>query len=147
VAASGFGQRQGSLVSPVEADIKQHFGRVLDPKFQTATFRSGIDFGAPAGARVQSVGAGFVRFAGWFRGYGRIVIIDHGDAFHSISGHLDEIFVGVGDPIDAGQAIGTVGETGSLGGPSLYFELRRSGEAIDPEVWFGNRRSAATNSP
>lgn len=140
VAASGFAARQGSLSSPVEADVKQHFGRVLDPEFQTATFRSGIDFGAQAGARVQSVGAGVVRFAGWFRGYGRIVIVDHGDAFHSISGHLDEIFVAVGDPVDEGQALGTVGETGSLGGPSLYFELRRTGEAIDPEVWFGDRR-------
>ena len=140
VATSGFAARQGILVSPVEADVKQHFGRVVDPEFQTATFRSGIDFGAPAGTRVQSVGAGVIRFAGWFRGYGRIVIVDHGDAFHSISGHLDEIFVTVGDPIDEGQAIGTVGETGSLGGPSLYFELRRKGEAIDPEAWFTDRR-------
>jgi len=140
VAASGFAARQGALVRPVDADVEQHFGRVLDPEFQTATFRSGIDFGAQAGSRVQSIGAGVVRFAGWFRGYGRIVIVDHGDAFHSISGHLDEIFVAVGDPIDEGQAVGTVGETGSLGGPSLYFELRRSGEAIDPEVWFGDRR-------
>ena len=139
VAASGFAARQGALVRPVDADVEQHFGRVLDPEFQTATFRSGIDFGAQAGSRVQSIGAGVVRFAGWFRGYGRIVIVDHGDAFHSISGHLDEIFVAVGDPIDEGQAVGTVGETGSLGGPSLYFELRRSGEAIDPEVWFDDR--------
>lgn len=146
VAASGFAARQGSLVSPVEADVEKHFGRVLDPEFQTATFRSGLDFGAQAGARVQSVGAGVVRFAGWFRGYGRIVIVDHGDAFHSISGHLDEIFVAIGDPVDEGQALGTVGETGSLGGPSLYFELRRNGEAIDPEVWFGDRRSRAVNS-
>ena len=135
MAASGFGARKGGLVAPVDADVALRFGRVVDPEFQTATFRSGIDFAAHAGTAVRSVGLGVVRFAGWFRGYGRIVIVDHGDGFHSISGHLDEIFVEVGDPVAEGQALGTVGETGSLGGPSLYFELRRNGAAIDPELW------------
>ena len=135
MAASGFGARKGRLMAPVDANVSLRFGRVIDPEFHTATFRSGIDFAARAGARVRCVGLGVVRFAGWFRGYGRIVIVDHGDGFHSISGHLDEIFVAVGDPVVEGQALGTVGETGSLGGPSLYFELRRNGEAIDPESW------------
>jgi septal ring factor EnvC (AmiA/AmiB activator) len=135
MAASGFGARKGRLVAPVDAGVSLRFGRVVDPEFQTATFRSGIDFAARAGTAVRSVGLGVARFAGWFRGYGRIVIVDHGDGFHSISGHLDEIFVEVGDPVAEGQALGTVGETGSLGGPSLYFELRRNGEAIDPELW------------
>jgi septal ring factor EnvC (AmiA/AmiB activator) len=107
----------------------------VDPEFQTMTFRSGVDFAAGAGASVRSVAPGVVRFSGWFRGYGRIVIVDHGDAFHSISGHLDEIFVEVENPVEEGQALGTVGETGSLGGPSLYFELRRDGEPIDPVRW------------
>jgi murein DD-endopeptidase MepM/ murein hydrolase activator NlpD len=135
LAASGFGARKGRLAAPVDAAVSLRFGRVVDPEFHTATFRSGIDFAAHAGAPVRSVGLGVVRFSGWFRGYGRIVIIDHGDGFHSISGHLDEIFVAVGDPAAEGQKIGTVGETGSLGGPSLYFELRRNGDAIDPEAW------------
>jgi SAM-dependent methyltransferase len=82
-----------------------------------------------------AVAGGIVRFAGWFRGYGRIVIVDHGDGFHSISGHLDEIYVKVGVPVEEGEALGTVGETGSLGGPSLYFELRQDGQPIDPEPW------------
>jgi len=135
VAASGFAGRRGQLAPPVVAKVTQHFGRVVDPEFQTATFRSGVDFAARAGTSVRSVAPGFVRFSGWFRGYGRIVIVDHGDAFHSISGHLDEIFVEVGNPVEEGQALGTVGETGSLGGPSLYFELRKGGEHVDPEPW------------
>jgi septal ring factor EnvC (AmiA/AmiB activator) len=135
VAASGFASRRGKLAPPVDAEVSERFGRVVDPEFQTMTFRSGVDFAAGAGASVRSVAPGVVRFSGWFRGYGRIVIVDHGDAFHSISGHLDEIFVEVENPVEEGQALGTVGETGSLGGPSLYFELRRDGEPIDPVRW------------
>lgn len=125
---------------PVDAAIAARFGRLVDPEFLTETFRSGVDFAAEAGAAVRSVALGVVRFAGWFRGYGRIVIVDHGDGFHSISGHLDEIFVDVSDPVVEGQSLGTVGETGSLGGPSLYFELRRDGEAVDPEPWLRQGR-------
>ncbi|MBK7950336.1 MAG: peptidoglycan DD-metalloendopeptidase family protein [Deltaproteobacteria bacterium] len=126
---------RGALVAPVEAPIAQRFGRVVDPEFQTETQRNGVDFAAQAGEPVRSVARGIVRFAGWFRGYGRIVIIDHGDAYHSVSGHLDEIQVQVDDVVLAGQPIGTVGETGSLAGPSLYFELRKGGSPIDPAPW------------
>ena len=140
VSGTGFATRRGALVPPVDAQIEAPFGRVVDPEFQTTTFRSGVDFAAPAGTPVRSVAAGIVRFSGWFRGYGRIVIVDHGDDFHSISGHLDEIHVDVGDPIVEGQALGTVGETGSLGGASLYFELRRGGEPVDPELWLLDAR-------
>jgi septal ring factor EnvC (AmiA/AmiB activator) len=140
LANSNFSSRQGFLSAPVKAKISLPFGRVIDPEFHTATFRSGVDFAARAGTVVRSVGIGVIRFAGWFRGYGRIVIIDHGGGFHSICGHLDEIFVAVGDRVDEAQRLGSVGETGSLGGPSLYFELRRNGEAIDPEPWLAARR-------
>jgi septal ring factor EnvC (AmiA/AmiB activator) len=137
---SGFAGRRGLLAPPVTAEISDHFGRVVDPDYQTQTFRSGVDFAAPAGAPVRSVASGIVRFAGWFRGYGRIVIVDHGDGFHTISGHLDEIDVEVGNPVEEGQMLGTVGETGSLGGPSLYFELRRDGKPIDPTPWLLDAR-------
>ena len=135
VPGEGGGMRRGALSSPVDAAITQRFGRVIDPEFQTETFRSGVDFAAQAGAPVRSVARGLVRFAGWFRGYGRIVIIDHGDAYHTVSGHLDEILVKVDDVVVAGQPIGSVGETGSLSGPSLYFELRHNGSPVDPAPW------------
>jgi len=135
VAGSGFAGRQGRLRRPVAAAVAAAFGRVVDPEFQTATMRNGVDFAATAGTPVATVAPGVVRFAGWFRGYGRIVIVDHGDGFHTVSGHLDEIHVTVDDPVEEGQSLGTVGETGSLGGPSLYFELRRDGRPVDPERW------------
>ena len=129
--------RKGSLAPPVDAEITAGTGRVVDPEFKTSTFRSGVDFAAPAGTPVRCVALGVVRFAGWFRGYGRIVIVDHGDAFHAVFGHLDEIAVEVGQRVVEGETLGTVGETGSLLGPSLYFELRREGQPVDPEDWFG----------
>jgi len=80
-----------------------------------------------------------VRFADWFRGYGKLVILDHGDDYFSVSGHLAEILVGVGDRVSEGQPIGSVGETGSLSGPSLYFEIRRGAEPLDPAEWLNLR--------
>ncbi|MCR9097600.1 MAG: peptidoglycan DD-metalloendopeptidase family protein [bacterium] len=137
----GFRERKGKLAPPVAAKVVERFGKVIDPEFRTTTFRSGIDFGAEAGVSVRAVAPGLVRFAGWFRGYGRIVIVDHGDGFHTISGHLDAIHVKVGTPVEDGEPLGTVGETGSLYGPSLYFELRENGQPVDPEPWLLDPRA------
>ena len=139
--SAGFRERRGELSPPVSAQISEPFGKIVDPEFKTTTFRSGVDFAAKAGTTVRGVGQGVVRFAGWFRGYGRIVIVDHGDGFHTISGHLDEIHVKVGVPVDEGESLGTVGETGSLGGPSLYFELRDNGDPVDPIPWLMDPRA------
>ena len=134
---TGFSALAGALPQPVGARIVAPFGRVVDDEFGTETFRKGVEFGAPAGESVRSVAPGAVRFAGWFRGYGRIVIVDHGEGYFSVSGHLDEMFVEAGDLVGTGDTLGTVGETGSLAGPSLYFELRAQGEPLDPAGWFG----------
>jgi len=136
---TGFAALAGALPQPVGARIVAPFGRVVDDEFGTETFRKGVEFGAPAGDSVTSVAPGAVRFAGWFRGYGRIVIVDHGEGYFSVSGHLDEVFVEAGDLVDTGDTLGTVGETGSLTGPSLYFELRAQGEPQDPAGWFTER--------
>ena len=79
--------------------------------------------------------SGEVRYAGWFRGYGKIVILDHGDGYFTVSGHLADIYVEVGDWVNLRDTLGTVGETGSLSGPSLYFEVREGGDPLDPVEW------------
>jgi septal ring factor EnvC (AmiA/AmiB activator) len=84
-----------------------------------------------------------VRFAGWFRGYGRMVIVDHGDRFFTVSGHLDTVRVEAGAAVAPGEPIGTVGDTGSLSGPRLYFEIREGSEAVDPLAWLANRGRSA----
>jgi septal ring factor EnvC (AmiA/AmiB activator) len=133
----GFASLRHRLPAPVDAPITRGFGREVDPEFRTETFHAGVVFAAPPGAPVSAVAPGRVRYAGWFRGFGRIAILDHGDGWFSVSGHLDEVVVAAGDGVGAGQRIGTVGETGSLAGPRLYFEIRHRGEAVDPAEWLG----------
>jgi septal ring factor EnvC (AmiA/AmiB activator) len=135
-----FASLRGSLPPPVEGPILRGFGRQVDAQFLTQVFHKGIDIGAARGAEVRAVAAGVVRFAGWFRGYGRMVILDHGERFYTVHGHLEELFVEVGATIETGGLVGTVGETGSLSGPGLYFEIRQGGQAVDPEAWL--RRGA-----
>ena len=119
------------------------YGRVLAPDARTATFRKGVAWEAPVGTPVYAVAAGRVRYAGRFRGYGNVVILDHGSDHFTVSAHLDRIDVALGDPVAAGAAIGAVGETGSLEGPQLYFEIRRGGEALDPADWLAALGTAA----
>lgn len=139
IGSNGFAGRKGSLPRPLEAPITQGFGKVIDAEFQTETFRNGAEFAAAIGDSVRAVARGRVRFAGWFRGYGRIVILDHGDQYFTVSGHLDEIFVQVGDVVEALDTLGSAGETGSLRGPSLYFEIRQGGRSLDPAQWVAGR--------
>jgi septal ring factor EnvC (AmiA/AmiB activator) len=127
--------------------VRRGFGRVIDADFRTETFRKGVDFAARLGEPVRAVASGQVRFAGWFRGYGKMVILDHGDQYFTVSGHLDEIRVSVGDAVEAGQVVGTAGDTGSLAGALLYFELRRGGEALDPAEWLEGTRRVAPAPP
>ena len=130
-----FAAREGDLVAPVDAPVARGFGRVLDEEFRTETFRNGVDFAAAAGDPVRAVAPGEVRFAGWFRGYGRIVILDHGEGYFTVSGHLERVDVAVGDAPEEGDVVGSVGDTGSLSGPRLYFEIRRGAEPLDPARW------------
>lgn len=131
----GLAARRGHLAAPVAAPVRLPFGRVTDTRFGTQTFRQGVEFGAKRGVEVQAIAIGEVRYADWFRGYGRIVILDHGDGYFSVYGHLDRIGVEVGQRVNEAQPVGVVGDTGSLSGPGLYFELRRGSESLDPVPW------------
>ncbi|MFI5217682.1 MAG: murein hydrolase activator EnvC family protein, partial [Candidatus Limnocylindria bacterium] len=135
---AGFAGLKGRLAPPVQGPVAQAFGRVVDADFGTQTFRSGVVFEAALGTPVLAVAPASVRFAGWFRGYGRLVILDHGDRFFTVSGHLADLAVEVGDAVAAGDAIGTVGDTGSLEGARLYFEIRRGSEPLDPGEWLAS---------
>jgi len=141
-AGATFPLRRGRLPLPVDAPVAEGFGRVVNARFQTATFRKGIAFAAERGEALRAVAPGRVRYAGWFRGYGRIVILDHGAGWFTVSGHLGGISVEVGDAVSEGAVLGRVGESGSLRGPRLYFELRRGREPRDPTEWFATALSA-----
>jgi septal ring factor EnvC (AmiA/AmiB activator) len=130
-----FASLRGTLRPPVDASVARGFGRVVDREFLTATFRKGVGYEVPTGTIVRAVADGRVRFAGRFRGYGNTVILDHGDEYFTVSAHLEEPAVAVGDWVQAGAEIGRSGESGSLSGPQLYFEVRRGGAALDPREW------------
>lgn len=130
-----FASLRGSLAPPVDASVAKGFGRVVDREFRTATFRKGVEYDVEEGTAVRAVADGRVRFAGRFRGYGNTVILDHGDRYFTVSAHLREPGVDVGDWVEAGDVIGRSGESGSLTGPQLYFEVRRGAGALDPREW------------
>lgn len=130
-----FAKLRGVLPVPVKGKVSRGFGRVVDSEFKTATFRKGLEFDVPVGTAVRAVAEGNVRFAGRFRGYGNTVIIDHGDQYFSVFAHLSRVDVGVGDRVRPGRKLALSGESGSLHGPHLYFEIRRGGDALDPRKW------------
>ena len=120
---------------------------VLMPGADAVVATAFNEFEAEGGESVRAVAPGAVRFAGWFRGYGRLVIVDHGDDYFTVVSHLEDTFVAVGDVVAEGDTLGSVGETGSLTGPSLYFEIRRGSEPLDPADWLAPRPSIAAGVP
>ena len=134
---TGFGALRGRLPLPAPGRIEAGFGKVLEPRFNTVTLRRGIDIRAPSGTPVRAVAPGTVAWTGWMRGYGNVVILDHGDGYHSVVEHLAEVMKLLGAHVFEGDVLGTVGDTGSLEGPVLYFEIRREGMAVDPAAWLG----------
>ena len=126
---------KGSLCYPVPGTVEEGFGEKENPRFHTVTFRKGIDLRAPAGSPIRAIHAGTVLFAEWFRGYGKLLILDHGAGYYSLYAHADSLFKSVGDPVKQGEVIGTVGDTGSLKGAYLYFELRFHSQPLDPAPW------------
>ena len=131
----GFSRMEGRLDAPVTGAVLRRFGKVIDDEFRTATFLKGVDFAVEVGDPVYGVADGYVRFAGWLGGYGRMLIVDHGDEYFTVFGHLDRIDAEVGDRLARGEPIGAAGDTGSLSGPRLYFEIRKGSQALDPALW------------
>jgi len=136
VAPAGF---RGRLPWPTEGRIAVPFGAQVHPRFGTRTFRNGVDIEAPDGKGVEAVLPGHVVYTGWLKGYGKLIIIDHGNELYTLYAHVSEIEVKEADEVRQGQRIGTVGDTGSLAGPRLYFEVRYQGKPQDPEQWLRQR--------
>jgi septal ring factor EnvC (AmiA/AmiB activator) len=138
---------EGEIGWPVEGELGGRFGRELHPRFKTVTVRNGIEIEAPVGALVSAVYEGRVVYASWFQGYGKLLIVEHPGQVHSLYGYLSEFEVEVGDRVVRGDTVAQVGDTGSLEGPRLYFEIRSQGRPEDPERWLDDsRRLAASQS-
>ena len=136
----GFGTLRGRLPWPTDGKIVAAFGAQVHPRFGTRTYRNGVDIEAAQGTEVGAVFAGHVIYTGWFKGYGNLIILDHGNDYYTLYAHVADILVKEGDDVRQGHRIGTVGETGSLTGPRLYFEVRYQGKPQDPEQWLRQQR-------
>jgi len=133
-------ERQGRLPWPLAGRVITTFGPQRHPRFNTLTVNNGIEV-APTGdgKTVRAVHPGRVAYADYFEGYGNLLIIDHGLAYYTLYGHLADILVAKGDAVRAEQPVGVAGDTGSLRGECLYFEIRFRAKALDPLKWLKRR--------
>jgi septal ring factor EnvC (AmiA/AmiB activator) len=130
---------EGLLDWPAAGRATAGFGQVVHPKFKTSVPHPGLDIEGAFGDPFLSVFDGTIVFAGWMRGYGLTAIVDHGGGLLSIYAHASVLLVSPGETVLRGQRLGVIGDTGSLRGPFLYFELRIDGKPTDPARWLRPR--------
>jgi septal ring factor EnvC (AmiA/AmiB activator) len=135
----GTAGEKGKLPWPAEGPLLTRFGMQRHPQFGTMVFRRGIEIEVREGQAVRAVEGGQVAYAEWYRGFGKLVILDHGNGFYTLYGNLSRLDLKKGDRVSRGQEIGLAGETGSMKGAKLYFEIRKKGEAEDPLLWLAKR--------
>ena len=141
IARRHFAELRGRLAWPVEGKLRRLYGQrkpLSDLRWQ------GVMIEAPNGRQVRAVSHGRVAFADWLRGYGNLIIIDHGDSYLSLYGHNESLFKSAGDWVDAGEVISSIGSSGGQKQSGLYFEIRRQGKPQNPTGWCkaGNRFAA-----
>lgn len=139
VSGEGFRGLKGRLNWPINGKIAVPYGKQKDPRFNSTIFRNGIYIKTSQTEKVRPVYSGKVVFAEWFKGYGQLVIVNHGEGYHTLYANLSEIFLNVGDIINQDTVIGRVGESAMLDSPSLYFEIRYKGKPLDPVQWLKRR--------
>jgi murein DD-endopeptidase MepM/ murein hydrolase activator NlpD len=131
-----FARGQGSLDWPLRGQVVGEFGPEVHPKFGTTVNNDGLDIAAPIGTAVRAVAKGKVAYTSEdYASYGQIIIINHGDGYYTLYGHLSEIGVAVGQEVAAGQTIARSGDSGSIKGAVLHFEVRKGASALDPRGW------------
>ncbi|MFT7775170.1 peptidoglycan DD-metalloendopeptidase family protein [Roseateles sp.] len=131
----GQSKRRAFLSSPMEfSRITSGFAMRFHPIMQTWRQHNGVDYGAPTGTAVRSVGDGTVEVAGWQNGFGNVVQVRHSGDRSTVYAHLSKIDVKKGQRIEQGQRIGAVGSTGWATGPHLHFEFRVGGRHMDPRA-------------
>lgn len=128
-AITSFNGPGGHLPWPLEGNVIAGYGGAS----------SGLLISGTAGAEVHAVADGRVAFANWLKGYGLIVIVDHGNGLMSLYANNDALLKNAGDSVRAGEAISTVGSSGGQGRNALYFEIRQDGKAVDPRAWLRRR--------
>jgi len=123
---------KGSLRWPAHGELVRRFG---SQRGGSGLKWQGVLIAAPEGGQVRAISAGRVAFADWMRGFGLLLIIEHGDGYMSLYGHNQALYKEVGEWVDTGDVVATLGASGGQSEPGLYFELRHKGRPVDPVKW------------
>jgi septal ring factor EnvC (AmiA/AmiB activator) len=135
VPSHGLPRFKGLLGWPVEGKVAIPFGNVRHPKFHTEVPHPGLEIACPPGSEVRALFDGRVVFSDWLRGYGEMIVIDHGDAYLSVYGQLGERLARTGQEVGRNEAIARSGQEGTFGITGLYLEIRHLGQPQDPVPW------------
>ncbi|MFA5839652.1 MAG: peptidoglycan DD-metalloendopeptidase family protein [Candidatus Margulisiibacteriota bacterium] len=128
-------QGSGQFAWPMRGRITSVFGYRRSPFWGGRNMHTGIDIATSYGTPIKAADAGEVIFAGWWDGYGKAVVIDHGKGFSTVYGHMSKIYATVGLAVEKGQTIGLEGSTGYSTGPHLHFEIRKNGKPVNPSPY------------
>lgn len=131
----GFASQKGRMSLPVAGKIIETYGKHKHPEFSSYTFSKGMSIAAGAGTDIKSIYEGNVIFADYFKGFGNMIIVDHGGGYFSLYAHASKLSKKVGAEVAKNESLATVGDTDSSKGPLLYFEIRHQGKPVDPAGW------------
>ena len=131
-----FQARKGKIPRPAKGKITAAFGRVLG-RFNAYTTRHGVIFSVAPGAEIKAVMDGEVLHVGWLKGFGNIIIVNHGNRYYTLTGGLSGITLQTGQWVHQGDVIGMVPKGGETEKKEIYFEIRHGGKALDPAEWLG----------
>jgi len=133
--SEAFSVRRGTLPLPTTGRVAKLYGDGQSSSYAPILYNNGIVIEAPRGQEVKAVHDGKVVFAQRFQKYGKVMIIDHGEHYHTLIAHADRLLKRTGDRVDNGETVATVGGAGVSGSSMLYFEIRHHGQPVDPAKW------------
>lgn len=131
----GFSSQKGRMSLPVRGEVIETFGKHKHPEFNSYTYSKGLSISAANGTQIKSIYEGSVIFADYFKGYGNMIIVDHGGGYFSLYAHASRLLKAVGSEVSKNEAVATVGDSDSAKGSHLYFEIRHKGSPVDPAGW------------
>lgn len=131
----GFATQKGRMSLPVRGEILESYGKHKHPEFNSFTFSKGLSISASSGTEIRAIYEGTVIFADYFKGFGNMIIVDHGGGYFSLYAHASRLAKKVGAEVARHEPIGVVGDVDSSKGSMLYFEIRYQGKPVDPAGW------------
>lgn len=131
----GFASQKGHMNLPVRGEIVEAYGKHKHPEFNSFTFSKGLSIAASSGTEIKSIYEGTVIYSDYFKGFGNMMIVDHGGGYFSLYAHASRLAKKVGAEVKRNEAIASVGDVDSSKGNILYFEIRHQGKPVDPAGW------------